>query len=220
MYIPKYAWWLHRGIMLILLIIISFAITKSQPIKDPYTIYLERENAQLKQTVVNLQYANEQLQREMNEYKIRNNELYTQVNRLQQSNSATSRGINTTARYDIGTRSIQNSTTYQAPCRLQQGNLISGGVYTTDLTEVMAQGWVIQLYSSRDLCNALSEAQKLSASFGYQYVYLHSKRVNGVDYYAVIYGMYPSKSNAQIALTDLSNRYSDIKRRKAYVTFL
>ncbi|WP_345368357.1 SPOR domain-containing protein [Algivirga pacifica] len=83
-------------------------------------------------------------------------------------------------------------------CAKKHGKLQVDRSYFTDLkSQVISNGWGLQIYSSPSLCDAQEVALQFEASHNYWKTYVKVKEIDGQTMYAVIYGSLKYKEQAQ-----------------------
>ncbi|MEM6260980.1 MAG: SPOR domain-containing protein [Bacteroidota bacterium] len=145
------------------------------------------QNTQLRSQVT-------QLQRDFDDVSTRYTALSAEHDALKGSMASTN---------PYGTGSTRDNSTY-APdptdtrdCARKQGTLRPNTSYTERFNPLNSQGWGLQIYAFRNLCQAVEKAAEFRKQYKLYKTYIRVKEVNGTRIYAVIYGSLREKDQAE-----------------------
>ncbi|MEZ4686019.1 MAG: SPOR domain-containing protein [Bacteroidia bacterium] len=219
----------------LLLVLGSFSTIQAQSRKalKEEVAKLQQEIVRLTQDLTTAEAQVDQLQQENQRYAEQNAAMSTQVTQLQQDNLAlsqqyqqvlkdyeslqggsgtgtfpgTSGGTGTSA----GTTAPPTSGTASddsRKCAYYQNKLTPNTSYTEYFNVLQSDGFGIQVFSSKSLCQAAEYAETFKKDFQLYKTYIRCKQIGGGQMYAVIYGSLKDKQQTQTYLNNLKQKYS------------
>jgi uncharacterized phage infection (PIP) family protein YhgE len=190
---------------------------------------LQQEIVRLTQDLTTAEAQTEQLRQENQRYAEQNAAMSSQVTQLQQDNLALSQqyqqvvtdyealqGATGTGAGTMPGTSVGGST---APpvggaagdsrkCAYYQNKLTPNTSYTEYFNVLQSDGFGIQVFSTKSLCQAAEYAEKFKKDFKMYKTYIRCKQIGGSQMYAVVYGSLKDKGQANTYLRNLKNKYS------------
>lgn len=80
--------------------------------------------------------------------------------------------------------------------------------YDFEISRLNPKGWGVQIGTYQELVNMMRLSENLKNSYKKK-VTIQVKVLNGVKYYGIILGQFPSRDKAELFRNDLKNRYPD-----------
>lgn len=93
-------------------------------------------------------------------------------------------------------------------CAYYQGKLTANTSYTAFFNELQSDGYGLQVFSSKSLCQASEYAEKFKKDFSMYKTYLRCKQVGNSQMYAVVYGSLRDRAQASTYLSNLKKKYN------------
>ena len=202
---------------------------------------LQQEIVRLTQDLTTAEAQVEQLQQENQRYAEQNAAMSTQVTQLQQDNLALSQqyqqvlkdyealqGATGTGTFPTGGTGTGTATTTppgtgtgsaagdSRKCAYYQNKLTPNTSYTEYFNVLQSDGFGIQVFSSKSLCQTAEYAETFKKDFKLYKTYIRCKQIGGSQMYAVIYGSLKDKGQTQTYLNNLKKKYSS-KFRGSFV---
>ncbi len=168
-------------------------------LREENQAYVE-QNSTLRSQVGQLQRENDALRTDNGSLVQENEKLKNRVDALASlpggGTTANTGGFPTTG---DGTAIDPNDT---RKCAHFQGRLSPNVSYTEDYTILNSEGWGLQVYASRSLCQAAEKAEEFKGKYSLYKTYIRCKEVNGTYLYAVIYGSLREQDQARTYLNN------------------
>lgn len=216
----------------IVLFTLIFAIGSLTTVQAQSRKKLKEEVAKLQQEIVRLtqdlttaESQVDQLRQENQRYAEQNAAMSSQVTQLQQDNLALSQQYQQVLKdYEasqggVGGTDMINTGSSTAPpvggvagdsrkCAYYQNKLTPNTSYTEYFNVLQSDGFGIQVFSTKSLCQAAEYAEKFKKDFKMYKTYLRCKQIGGNQMYAVVYGSLKDKAQANTYLRNLKKKYT------------
>ena len=200
---------------------VSFAQSKKKLKEEVAT--LKTENARINQENAQLESTNQRLTQENKGFSEQNMTLRSQVTQLQRDNDALNKqydDLNTAYQgvkgdYEalqasqsanpggsLGGGGVVVNPNDNRKCAFYQGKLEPGWTYTELYNKLNSDGWGIQVFASKSLCQAAEAAEEFKGRYTMYKTYIRCKAVNGQQVYAVVYGSLKYQDQAKTYLNN------------------
>lgn len=217
------------ALVTLLLIIGSVSTVQAQSRKKlkEEVAKLQQEIVRLTQNLTTAEAQVEQLRQENQRYAEQNAAMSSQVTQLQQDNLALSQQYQQVVKdYEAlqgatgtGTMpgtSVGGSTAPPAggvagdsrKCAYYQNKLTPNTSYTEYFNVLQSDGYGIQVFSTKSLCQAAEYAEKFKKDFKMYKTYIRCKQIGGSQMYAVVYGSLKDKGQTNTYLRNLKKKYT------------
>ncbi|AZQ62415.1 hypothetical protein EI427_09245 [Flammeovirga pectinis] len=165
---------------------------------------LEKKSNSLTAMNDQLKYEVDGLKSDISSLQQQNEKLQTEVDALESENSELVASAEVAANTTSSGTSVSSGSNMPAStgqCSSRQGQLQANHTYFVNLSsQIISHGWGVQVYSSRELCDAQGYAEKFQEHYKMWKTYVKVTEEGGSQVYSVVYGSLKYQDQAKVYL--------------------